>query len=76
MEQFLQAYGGWILIGLFFLLMLRLHGSGSGCCMGHRDHAQPRDASQRPSPTADDPSDQSKFPKGQPPTTSGAHGCH
>lgn len=75
MEQFLQAYGGWILIGLFFLLMLGLHGSGAGCGMGHGDHAEPRDRSQRP-PATDDPSDQPGSPMGQPPTTSRAGRCH
>ncbi len=30
MLEFLQAYGGWIVLGLFFLLMMR----GGGCGMG------------------------------------------
>lgn len=76
MEQFLLAYGGWILIGLVFLLMLRLHGSGAGCGVGHGDRSEPRGASQRPSPATDDPWNQSGSPKGQPPTTSGAGSCH
>lgn len=76
MEQFLQAYGGWLLIGLVFLLMLRLHGRGAGCGMGHGDHSELRDASQRPSPATDDPSVQTKSTKGRPPTTGGAGGCH
>lgn len=47
MEQFLQAYGGWIVLGLFFLFMLRLHGSGSGCGMGHDDHRAAHDPGRR-----------------------------
>jgi hypothetical protein len=39
--EFLQAYGSWILIGLFFLFMMRMHGGhgGSGCGMGGHDHS-------------------------------------
>ncbi len=37
MLEFFQAYGSWILFGLFFLIMLRMHGSG-GCGMGHKQH--------------------------------------
>jgi hypothetical protein len=33
MWQFLQTYGIWLLFGLFFLLMLRMHGGGMH---GHR----------------------------------------
>ncbi len=39
MLEFFQAYGSWILFGLLFLFMLRMHGGG-GCGMGHR---QPTD---------------------------------
>ena len=35
MIEFLQANVGWILLGVFFLFMLRMHGGGLG--MGH-DH--------------------------------------
>lgn len=40
MIEFLQAYGSWILFGLFFLVMMRMHGSqgGMGCGMGGHDH--------------------------------------
>lgn len=38
MWQFLQTYGIWIVFGIFFLLMMRMHGGGMGGCgmgMGH-----------------------------------------
>jgi len=39
MIEFLQSYGIWILLGLFFLLMLRGHGHGMCCGMGnHQEH--------------------------------------
>ena len=39
MLEFLQTYGVWILLGLFFILMMRSHGSrgGMGCGMGSHD---------------------------------------
>ena len=49
MWQFLQTYGIWILIGIFFVLMMRMHGGGmhgrgmgGGCGMGmdHDEHDQ------------------------------------
>ena len=48
MWEFLQAYGVWIVFGLFFLFMLRMHGGG-GCGMGHDQHSghqepKPKDA--------------------------------
>lgn len=43
MIEFLQVYGSWILIGLFFLAMMRMHGShgGMGCGMGGGHQHQP-----------------------------------
>ena len=38
MWAFLQTYGIWILFGLYFLWMLRMHASGRGCGMGHSHH--------------------------------------
>ena len=35
MVDFLQSYGIWIGLGLFFLLMLRSHRHGGGCGMSH-----------------------------------------
>lgn len=37
MWEFLQAYGSWIIFGLFFLLMVGMHGRG-GHGMGHGEH--------------------------------------
>jgi len=45
MIEFLQAYGFWIIIGLFFLAMMRMHGGGQssgGCGMGG-DHQHQSD---------------------------------
>lgn len=40
MIEFLQAYSSWILFGLFFLVLMRMHGSrgGMGCGMGGHQH--------------------------------------
>lgn len=51
MGEFLQAYGFWIVFGLFFVFMLRMH-AGGGCGAGHGSHQQPSDA--RREPTVDD----------------------
>lgn len=42
MWTFLQTYGIWILFGLYFLWMLRMHASGRGCGMGHTQHPSDR----------------------------------
>lgn len=41
MIEFWQAYGSWIIFGLFFLVMMRMHGShgGGGCGMSSHDHS-------------------------------------
>lgn len=37
MTEFLQQYGQWIFLAVVFLVMMRLHGSGMGCCgTGHQ----------------------------------------
>ena len=56
MLEFLQTYGTWIVFGIFFVLMLRMHGGG-GCGMGHQDHtdgtnARPTDANARSDETS------------------------
>jgi len=38
MAEFWQSYGSWILYGLFFALMLRLHGGAHGEHGGHCAH--------------------------------------
>jgi hypothetical protein len=40
MLEFLQSYGIWIFLGLLFLLMLRGHSHGTGCCGGGHQHDQ------------------------------------
>ena len=37
MWEFLQAYGYWIVAGLFLVFMLRMH-AGGGCGSGHGGH--------------------------------------
>jgi len=45
MWQFLQTYGIWILLGVFFLLMMRMYGSGiHGMGTRHYQHAEPVDS--------------------------------
>ena len=65
MWQFLQTYGIWILIGVFFVLMMRMHGGGmhghdmgGGCGMGmdHDEHDQ-RSHGQRVVPFVDEHTD-------------------
>lgn len=41
MNEFLQSYGIWIVVGLFFLLMIfGRRGHGMGCGMGCGGHEQ------------------------------------
>ena len=35
--QAIQPYSGWIIFGVFLLLMMRMH-AGGGCGMGHGQH--------------------------------------
>jgi len=67
MIEFLQAYGVWILFGLFFLVMMRMHGSpgGTGCGMGGHDHGS------HDEPAAEKREDQGEE---EPPHKSGS--CH
>lgn len=73
MEQFLQSYGIWIVAGVFFLLMMRMHAGGAGCGMGHGDHQQAPDSRRRPTDTAvtDEPNATTA-----PTTTRRSGGCH
>lgn len=38
MWEFIQANSTWIVLGLLFLLMMRMHGGGMGCGGSHGDH--------------------------------------
>lgn len=80
MVAFLQAYGGVILVAVFFLLMMRSHGghAGGGCGMGHSGSAH----AQHPAAQASDPATRSSGgpPEGAGVQTSTAashrhHGC-
>lgn len=73
MEQFLQNYGIWIVAGLFFLLMLRMHAGGAGCGMGHGDQQQAPDA--RRQATGDTATDEPSATTA-PTTTRRSGGCH
>ena len=42
--QAIQPYSGWIIFGVFLLLMLRMH-AGGGCGMGHGQHGSSGDQS-------------------------------
>jgi hypothetical protein len=49
MWEFLQTYGIWILFGILFLLMMRMHSGGAhgmrgGCGMGHDQYDEPSDS--------------------------------
>ena len=37
--QAIQPYSGWIIFGVFLILMMRMH-AGGGCGMGHGSHGQ------------------------------------
>lgn len=54
MWQFLQTYGIWILFGIFFILMMRMHGGGmhghgmgGGCGMGMNHDGHEHDEHRR-----------------------------
>lgn len=56
MIEFLQAYGSWIFIGLFFLVMMRMHGSHSGMGCGMRGgHQRQPDQDQEENSSDDAP---------------------
>ncbi len=67
MIEFLQTYGYWIIFGLLFLLMMRIHGSygGMGCGMGSHDHARTR--------TEEEPDGQVEKPQSGQGQSSGCH---
>lgn len=53
MFEFVQTYGSWIVLGLLFLVMMRMHGShggAGGCGMGCHDHSRERSAEAQDSP--------------------------
>lgn len=74
MEQFLQNYGIWIVAGVFFLLMMRMHAGGAGCGMGHGDQKQAPDSQRQP--TGDAATDDEPSATTQPTTTRRSGGCH
>ncbi len=45
MVEFIQANASWIVLGVFFVLMMRMHGSGGGmgCCGGAHQHGHQHD---------------------------------
>lgn len=46
MIELVQANASWIVLGLLFVLMMRMHGRGMGCCGGHQHGTQPREQQQ------------------------------
>ncbi len=55
MGEFLQSYGIWIFLGLFFLVMMRGHRHGMGCGMGgHRKHHEEDKEARGGQPNAND----------------------
>jgi len=43
MLEFVQTYGSWIVFGLLFLVMMRMHGGHGGTGHGADGHGQPSD---------------------------------
>ncbi len=80
MEQFLQAYGTWILLGLFFVVMLRMHAGGGGCGMGHGESADPAQTPRQPpideATTAETTTGQTKTLTASTPPNHRSGGCH
>lgn len=69
MSEFLQTYGSWILVGVFLLLMLRMHTGGHG--MGQ--HAQ---HTTRSEPHNTDAGASSTTASESPPVRRPSGGCH
>ena len=44
MLEFVQTYGSWIVFGLFFLVMMRMHGGHGGMGHGAGGHRQSSDS--------------------------------
>ena len=79
MAEFFEAYGGWIVIGVLFLLMMRMHGGGMGCGMGHgghEGHQDSRKASGQAEPEAQPKAQETAGAKERRPVSGGRHrGC-
>lgn len=43
----IQPYSGWIIFGIFLLLMMRMH-AGGGCGMGHGQHGSHGSSDEQP----------------------------
>ena len=74
MWEFIQANATWIILGVFFVLMLRMHG-GAGCGMGHGGHEDQSAAKRRPG-AADSEPDDAGVAAGQARSTKRSGGCH
>ena len=74
MWEFLQANGYWIALGVFLVVMVRMH-AGGGCGMGHGDHQQRPGSRQRP-PAEDSEADEANAGTAGQPTTRRSGGCH
>lgn len=70
MLEFFQAYGSWILFGLFFLIMVRMHGSGGGCGMGRQHHTE------EPTPKATGADEKADQATNKQPAAKRSGGCH
>lgn len=78
MWEFIQANGVWILLGVFLLLMLRMHAGGAGCGMGHGSHGndeEPTNARRR-LPSDDATAAEASTATERLATRSRAGGCH
>lgn len=81
MIEFVQANASWIVLGALFLLMMRMHGGGAGCCGGHQhERQQEQRPDQKPeSLPAAQPDEKTKVREKEP-VASGNHrqagGCH
>ena len=69
MWEFIQAYGYWIVFGLFLVFMLRMH-AGGGCGAGHGGHGEHGTTK----PTRTDPDGRREVGSSAP--TSGRSGHH
>ncbi len=75
MLQFIATNWTVILFGLFFVLMLRMHGGGGGCGMGHDGHQHSSEPEQqRPTDTAN--SGETDAENNQVPAKAHSGGCH
>ena len=76
MWEVVQANGTWIVLGIAFLLMMRMHGGGMGCGAGHGGHNETREPAPPAGTAPPSTSDQTPRQPEEIGSASGRYGSH